>query len=383
MKRNASFFRGLKKNLNNYVEIEPSVNISFNFGIKVTIGGHSKRRFRVEFWNTETGELEFTSIINSGHFAAPNKQYAIKWKVKVYENEILVRDQVVDFKGKRVYVCIDSSSLGDTLAWVPQAVKFAEINQCTLVLSTFHNYLFEEKYPKVIWNIPGTSLPEYDYSYKIGYFYDDESSSKTPRDPREVPLGQVICDILNIPHEEVRPLISYTPTLAPPIKERYVCIATTSTAGAKLWNREGGWQEVIDFLRTQGYQVMVIQKEPTDLKRVIDCTGNIPLTERLDQLYWCDFFIGLGSGLSWLAWGMKKKVILISGFSSEFAEFTQDCERIINKDVCNSCWNDTSVEFDKGDWFWCPKHKGTPRHFECTKKISPMTIVDAINKIRN
>jgi hypothetical protein len=54
---------------------------------------------------------------------------------------------------------------------------------------------------------------------------------------------------------------------------------------------------------------------------------------------------------------------MISNFTEEDHEFTTNCTRIVNKSVCNSCWNNTNVKFDKGDWNWCPEHKDTPRHF--------------------
>ena len=86
-------------------------------------------------------------------------------------------------------------------------------------------------------------------------------------------------------------------------------------------------------------------------------------------------FVGISSGLSWLAWALDVKVCMISGFTWEFVEF--DCDiRIINKSVCSGCW--TWAEFDRGDWNWCPQWKGTERHFECTKTIEPTRVLDEI-----
>jgi hypothetical protein len=41
-----------------------------------------------------------------------------------------------------------------------------------------------------------------------------------------------------------------------------------------------------------------------------------------------------------------------------------------------SCWNNTNVKFDKGDWNWCPEHKDTPRHFECHNSITSQMVID-------
>ena len=43
--------------------------------------------------------------------------------------------------------------------------------------------------------------------------------------------------------------------------------------------------------------------------------------DRITDIFNCDFFIGLGSGLSWLAWALDRKVILISSFSAPYSEF--------------------------------------------------------------
>jgi len=383
MKTNAPFFENLIRNSDYYIEKDPIIEISFKFGARVSVHGYSRKMYVVEFWDLSTNRLEFSTVLKPGMFASPNRKYAVRWEVKVFENEKLIANEKVDFKGKTVHIFLESTSLGDTLAWMPQALKFAEFNECKLVLTTFHNDLFKEKYPQIIWNYPGTALPNRTYSYSIGYHYGEDRFDKTPVDPRTVPLGKVPCDILGIPYVETRPLLDFEPSSASPLETEkpYVCIATSSTAGAKLWHRENGWQDVVNYIRSKGYEVAVIQKEATDLKNVLDLTGEVSLKERMNQLHHSEFFIGLGSGLSWLAWACKKKVILISGFSDAFSEFQLDCERIINRDVCNSCWNDTSFGFDKGDWNWCPRQKGTDRQFECSRNIDQQRIYDAIDKL--
>ena len=162
----------------------------------------------VEFWDLSTNRLEFSTVLKPGMFASPNRKYAVRWEVKVFENEKLIANEKVDFKGKTVHIFLESTSLGDTLAWMPQALKFAEFNECKLVLTTFHNDLFKEKYPQIIWNYPGTALPNHTYSYSIGYHYGEDRFDKTPVDPRTVPLGKVPCDILGIPYVETRPPLS-------------------------------------------------------------------------------------------------------------------------------------------------------------------------------
>ena len=111
-----------------------------------------------------------------------------------------------------------------------------------------------------------------------------------------------------------------------------------------------------------------------------DFTGDIPLQERINLIKDADFFIGLSSGLSWLAWCCKVPVVMISGFTHPTNEF-ETPYRVINYHTCHSCWNDMRLDFDHFDFLWCPRHKGTDRHFECTKLISAEQVITTIKKI--
>lgn len=80
-----------------------------------------------------------------------------------------------------------------------------------------------------------------------------------------------------------------------------------------------------------------------------DFTGDIPLQERVDLLRHASFFIGLASGLSWLARATDIPVVLISGFSLPNSEFYTP-RRVFSSHGCNGCWDDTSVDFDHQDF---------------------------------
>ena len=100
-------------------------------------------------------------------------------------------------------------------------------------------------------------------------------------------------------------------------------------------------------------------------ENAINKTGDLPLHDRINDIYHSEFFIGLGSGLSWLAWACEKPVIMISGFSDPKSEFYTPY-RVHNKNVCNSCWSDVNCTFDRSDWLWCPRDK----NFECSREIT-------------
>jgi autotransporter strand-loop-strand O-heptosyltransferase len=230
--------------------------------------------------------------------------------------------------------------------------------------------------------------------YCIGWFYDNEErvKSKNPQEFKTIPLQQTATDILGLDYYEVKPKV-YFKDKGKQIDGKYVVIAPHASAHAKYWNNPGGWQSIIDYLNNKGYKVVMLTQEPLGdvwhdsklggtLTGVIDKTGNLPLQDRMNDIKYADMFIGVGSGMSWLSWALKTKTILISGFSEPYTEF-EDCERIFTPDssTCSGCFN--SHWLNPGDWEWCPEHKNTPRHFECTKTIKPEQVIVSINKLLN
>jgi autotransporter strand-loop-strand O-heptosyltransferase len=111
-----------------------------------------------------------------------------------------------------------------------------------------------------------------------------------------------------------------------------------------------------------------------------DETGDRPLTERARWLRRAAAFIGLSSGLSWLAWATCVPVVLISGFTHPTNEFATPY-RVNNWHTCNSCWNDPKIRFDHKDFLWCPRHAGTSRQFECTRLITAEQVIATIRRI--
>lgn len=256
-------------------------------------------------------------------------------------------------------------------------------------------YCISERYK--IFNYPNIKYVNTDQAkdinfneiYNIGFFIKNlEYKDMGLKDPRTLNLQEVACNILKIPYKPIRPNLFIKDTKNKE-NQKYVCIAVQSSNQAKYWNYPNGWEMITDYLIQLGYKVICIDKHSSygNLvyvnnmpKNAIDKTGDIDLQERITDIYNCEFFIGLPSGLSWLAWALNKKVILISGFSDPKTEFYTPY-RIINKNVCNSCWNDENFIFSYTDFIYCPRHKNTERMFECTKQIYPDIIIKEINKL--
>jgi autotransporter strand-loop-strand O-heptosyltransferase len=281
----------------------------------------------------------------------------------------------LNYSGKRVFINFDSKSLGDTVSWIPYVLEFKKAHNCDVVVSTYWNHLFKEVYPELEFTQPGTVVHNIFGQYNLGWFWD---ISKEPELPNTIPLQKAATNILGLPYSEIKPKIHYK-IGERPYSEKYITIATNSTAGCKFWTKEG-WQELINYLNSLGYKVVNVSKEnnPFNNCERLDDTS---IENTMNVIHHSEFFIGLSSGLSWLSWAIGKHVVMISNFTEANHEFTTNCTRITNPNVCNSCWNNPNFKFDKGDWYWCPVHKGTSRQFECHTSITSEMVINKIQHL--
>ena len=329
------------------------------------IKGVSDSDYRVVFYDGE-GVVQYENTIKSNHWVKLNRQYFTNWTAKVFENGEMVYANYLHLNGKRVYIAFESKSLGDTIAWMPYVEEFRKLHQCTVICSTFWNHLFD--YPEIEFVEPGNVVPNLYALYRIGYF---DNLDKNPCKPTQIPLQKTATAILGLDFVEMAPSIAYKPEV--PKMGKYVTIATNSTSGCKFWTKEG-WQALINWLVSEGYEVYNVSKELNPFDNCTQITTP-SLESKMDWIAGSSFFIGLSSGLAWLAWSMGKQVVMISNFTEDWNEFS--CIRITNKDVCHGCWQDTP--FDPSDWNWC-KHKGTNRQFECHISITADMVIAEIKK---
>ena len=376
-------YENIKRNNNNIVEIKNRVSVSYIKGPKVEISGNQKGDYRVEFVNGNTNFIEYQASMKPNTWAKSNIEYFIPWIVRVWEGDKLYHEEVFNAEGKRVYVALDSKALGDSLAWIPYIEEFGKKHKCKMVVSTFMNHMFEEQYPDIEFVKPGSQVNNLYAMYTIGLFYmegDRVNPFKNPKPPIKQPLQKMATDILGLEYKEIKPRLN-----VPNVQkdDKLITIAIHGTAQPKYWNNPKGWQELVDYLNNKGYTVKLLSRENDGYmgnkhpKGVVKHSEG-PLESVMEEMVKSKMFIGIGSGLSWLSWGLGTKTVLISGFSYDWAEM-EDCIRIsAPENKCSGCFN--RLRLDAGDWNWCPDHKGTDRQFECTKSITSESV---INKIKD
>ncbi|GBR55399.1 autotransporter strand-loop-strand O-heptosyltransferase [Gluconobacter sphaericus] len=375
------------------------IRFDFNQGARVSLPLRADGKWRIRLQDLDTGNVIFASE-NAGAFVRSSKRYYVRFAIEISEIdekgvEYPVFSHSYDARAQQVVIQFPIGTLGDTLAWFPYAARFSERHgaHVTCVLSGLIIPLLRDAYPQLNLVTPEEAeehkLIERAYAtYCLGLFFDDKDNNQQPTDFRFVGLHRTAGYILGVnPAEEAAQLV--LPDSSRPIPEPYVCIAVQSSAQCKYWNNPGGWSDLTRFLKNAGYRVICIDQKPIHGSGIVwnhiphgaeDETGNQPLSERARWLHHAAFFVGLSSGLSWLAWAARTPVVLISGFTHPTNEF-QTPFRIINWYACNSCWNDPALRFDHHDFLQCPRHAGTPRQFECTRLITAQQVISAVKTI--
>jgi len=294
---------------------------------------------------------------------------------------------------KEIKIVIDSICLGDTLSWIPYVDKLQKETNHKVYLACNYSDLFEKEYKNI-------HFVKADETYLINQIKHNPdymlATSTLPYNWQTMPQQKIASDILDIKYKEIKPKVT-VPDKPRNIMGKYVTIACHSTAQLKYWNNFDGWQEVVDFLRSEGYNVVCIDKHRVfgaeDISmvngipnRVIDKTSsNLTLFDRMIDLKYADFHIGLASGLSWLSWAVGTHVHVISGFSTTDELFKSGITKSLptSKDICQGCWNSKDFNWIKNrhDWGVCPEHKDTPRQFECSKSITGEQVINDIKKL--
>ncbi len=256
---------------------------------------------------------------------------------------------------------------------------------------------------------------------------DDVGEFPNPTQPlnyQKNPLQSVSFGQLGLEYKKTITPIKFLPKRKRMVKERYVTICSQSTTQAKYWNygwngsdlhEAPGWHEVVKYLGEElGYRVVVINQylqygtnlsddEDEEIRMghfnhgdmkifnrhdfsrytyVYDKTNEyVYIDDRMQDLKYAEFHIGLNSGMSWVCESIGTPSIIIHGLHKP-SIVPLGNEVVYNDDenVCTDCASE--YPFVRGNWSNCPIHYDNPRRrFECTRTITPRMVMDKIDKL--
>lgn len=285
-----------------------------------------------------------------------------------------------------------SVGLGDIICIIPYLEKFRIDNECLLFVETKNNSLFSTIFKKSYPNITFINNKNFIYDKKIVLQHDTFN----------IPLQQIFAKQLgyfDAPY--LRPKVDSFKKERP-IQGKYITMNVHSTSQLKYWNHPKSkrtqpealnWNELCGMIRKKGYTPVVLEKDElfglspfyNGLPKKANKKIGLPIEDLINYIEHSEFFIGLSSGLIWLAHALEKPIVMISNFTEDWNEMDinlDDYIRITNKNVCHGCWNKVNIEhsFDYNDWYWCPKFKNTDRQFECHTSITPEYVFNKIEK---
>lgn len=370
------------------------IKFDFNSGLRIYFPENNEHKYHLKFFDNDSNLLLYDADVKNGTIITSVKKYYINYHFIITEKDKIIYEHYFDLKDKKTVVQFPVGTLGDSLGWFSYVERFQKKTKCDLIIcvSKFLEDIVKKQYPDFKFINKDDIKYQNSYAcYYLGLFFNNDKNFQ-PIDFRQIGLHRTAGMILGLRTKEQLEDIPVRLDLSAKrkIKQKYVVIATKASSQAKFWNNPLGWYQVINFLKENGYRIICIDKEFVYGTGMVynyvpwgveNQTGDKPLQERIDLIKDADFFIGLSSGLSWLAWCCKVPVIMISGFTIPENEFYTPY-RIINYQVCNGCWNDLTEEFNHNDYFWCPKHKDDDKKkFECTRTITSEQVINTIKKI--
>jgi len=274
-----------------------------------------------------------------------------------------------NFEGKELLLHFDSFCLGDTICFSSLMDAFMDYHKPKYVwITTFFPHLLKSHRTDYEFiNANESGFIEIDKLIDVGY--DKNNMAHT--------LGGMFYaakDTMRLPQETKPGKCPVIPKVRI-INPKKITIGPETIKEISQWNYGGtsGWQEVVNSLHNGGYNVYNISYENTmNLQNVKGFHGHDDINVAIDHIVSSRFFVGLSSGLSWLAWAYGVPVVMIANFTKKQNEF--DCFRVTNPYVCNGCFNVFPNIKTK-----CPIFLGTDRESECHLSITPDMVIDEIN----
>lgn len=374
-------YNNLEK-INKVINYSYGIKLNYIEGCYISLVDWPEGNYNIQFIDKTTKKILYSTTVTGNGWAQCYYKYFIDWRIVISHQGEIVKIVDLNLENARVYIPIVSNSLGDTLAWFPYLKEFANKHKCKVITSTNFNFLFKETYPDIEFVERNTRVENINAHYNISWYYRNNIINEHfhKNDPRTQAMQKTATDILGLEYKEIKPILKLP--IVP--KEDIIGLGIHSTLQAKYWNNPNGWSEVSEFIKSINYKPLIFSKEKDGHNGNFYPKGVEQLSERslqevIYELCKCKAFIGIGSGLSWLAWACNIPLILISGFSEYYTEM-EDCIRIEGDTFkCKGCFN--RYKLAAHDWNWCPDHKGTDRQFECTKSISSDKVIEKIKQI--
>jgi autotransporter strand-loop-strand O-heptosyltransferase len=345
-------------------------------GKKVLITGNATPQKVHDFCDTTGCLVTLRDTIVGGHCHDPNANQE-NFYTTINEQQLtdffVVKPKSVD----RYLLILQSVALGDSIGFLPYAQRWAQDMAIHVDVSLSRPEMFRSTdYPNLrLLKSNQVNNSAYNRVYRFEYLFDR-------------PLQKGYNDQFGLEWKEIPAKIAKSGKERP-MKDKYVVFGVQTTTQCKYWNYPDGWEKLSKMIKKEGLTPVSVDKyESFGIEGWWNFLPNsstkkvgMNFDEVIRWIEHCEVFIGVSSGLAWLAYGLGKKVVMITGTTTEGNEFEINNTVVSNRSVCNGCFNRPELyKFNSGNWLWCPVHKGTKKQFECTKTITPEMVMNAVKE---
>lgn len=387
------------------------IQYDFNLGGRVQVPSNE---YKVQFIDLDLNEeIPFREtvvhkVLYDEKMCNTNIIYHKHIGIRVSKNGQEIWRHDFNAKGKNVHIeMLHTRTIGDNICFMPAVEEFRRQHGCEVYVTIHKMYaeIFAPSFKEIHFIPSDYFVDETEFNTNIweqlpkdiyATYYLEVGYPAVPSaqkiDLRLSGMVQNCANILGVDYQN-----EFWPRLLPSehsaekniIKEPYVCIGMKGSKQCKDWNNPKGWGDVVRFLKAKGFRVLCIDGEDITkdmhYQDIIEAgceefTGMLPLQERIDLLHNAKFFMGVGSGLSWLAWAAGIPVVMISGFSLPHSEFYTPY-RVINTEVCHGCWSEMRYKYQPCQYTPCPVHAGTSRQWECTTSITSEMVLEKVKRL--
>lgn len=344
----------------------------FYYNFYYGINFFTTKSLTVKVYNLDTGN-EMINVLTEPNkiYKSPQKFY-VRWGIKVYDGKKCIFNYELDLKNKDILIINKSKCLGDNLAFIEAVSSFQQKHQCniTYVIKESFIDLLSFNYPNINFQVK-IGRKRYDAAYHLycgglGTQYD------TVVYDRNTSLERVAENILNVEHKQAK---KFKVVKTFDFGGKYVVYSEKASSKMKEWNNSKALKETIKYLQLLGYKVVNLDIKPINknIPDVIYLNDKFyDLQDKVDIISGAEFFIGLASGLSWLAWCCHKPAIVLGSFSLPICEFDNPY-RVFSKDFCFGCWNYIINN--------CQCIKQGKEYAICNKSITSKMVIETIDKV--
>jgi autotransporter strand-loop-strand O-heptosyltransferase len=165
------------------------LRFDYNEGCRIA-APEGEAPWRIRLCDIETGNFLYETTIKAGRVTSA-KRYFVAIRIEVWQNDVSVFQHDYSARDRDVLIQFPVGTLGDTVGWLPYAVKFGERHQCRLTCAMSEKLipLFCDAYPDIAFLTQEEVKPERYYAtYGLGLFFDDKANVLQPCDFRHVGL---------------------------------------------------------------------------------------------------------------------------------------------------------------------------------------------------